>query len=432
MLMFPPPPQPRVFLFLQGPHGPFFAQLSKQLRQAGTSCWRIGFNAGDQVFWSDRQTYLPFFAERSEWPAFLEDVFSTKAVTDIIVYGDTRWMHVAAIAQAKKRGIRVHVFEEGYLRPYWISYELDGANGHSALMDLPLQTMRDACSQPGSTPPTPPGHWGDTRQHIFYGALYHCFVMLWNQKYKNFLPHRKLNVTQEFWLYLKRLFFMPFQALQRRFATFRLRFGGYPYHLALLQLEHDSSFQTHGPFTTQSEFLELIISQFATGASTHHHLVFKAHPLEDGRTPLQRDIRRFSKACGIAERVHFLRGGKLAGILPEACSAVTVNSTAGQQALWRGIPLKVFGAAVYDKPELVSRQPLSEFFANPTRSDRKAYFAFRQFLLETSQLPGSFYAERGRKQLLRHVTDLILAGRDPYATPRPKTATIGQQLRVVK
>ena len=81
-------------------------------------------------------------------------------------------------------------------------------------------------------------------------------------------------------------------------------------------------------------------------------------------------------------------GGKLAQLLNDARSAVTVNSTAAQQVLWRGIPIKVFGDAVYAKPEFVSTQPLPEFFAQPTRPDNKAYKDYRRYLLETSQLPG--------------------------------------------
>ena len=43
----------RVFLFLQGPHGPFFARLGQMLARAGATVWRGGFNAGDAAFWRD-------------------------------------------------------------------------------------------------------------------------------------------------------------------------------------------------------------------------------------------------------------------------------------------------------------------------------------------------------------------------------------------
>ena len=60
------------------------------------------------------------------------------------------------------------------------------------------------------------------------------------------------------------------------------------------------------------------------------HLVFKAHPLEDGRVPVRRAIRDFAKAHGVSDRVHFVRGGKLAQLLNDARTAVTVNSTAAE------------------------------------------------------------------------------------------------------
>jgi capsular polysaccharide export protein len=42
--------QNRRFLFLQGPHGPFFHRLGKMLRLSGAEVWRVGFNAGDRAF----------------------------------------------------------------------------------------------------------------------------------------------------------------------------------------------------------------------------------------------------------------------------------------------------------------------------------------------------------------------------------------------
>ena len=111
---------------------------------------------------------------------------------------------------------------------------------------------------------------------------------------------------------------------------------------------------------------------------------------------------------------------------------MTVNSTAAQQALWRGLPLKVFGRAVYAKPEFVSDQPLAEFFAAPTRPDSRAYRDFRRYLLETCQIRGRVLsaAEDGA-QLLRQVVDMMLAADDPYDALRDGRAAPRQQLRLV-
>ncbi|HKL06980.1 MAG TPA: capsule biosynthesis protein CapA [Roseovarius sp.] len=421
----------RTFLFLQGPHGPFFYRLGQMLTRAGATVWRVGFNAGDQAFWPDRRSYIPYLDTPENWPATFTALLSDKGVTDLVLYGDTRPIHAQAVAVARTAGLRIHVFEEGYLRPYWVTYERGGTNGHSRLMDMSVAQMRSALENSDMDSALPPASWGDMRQHIFYGALYHGFVLGMNRRYRNFRPHRALGVGKEFQLYLKRLLLMPVQAIERRVATLRVTHGGFPYHLALLQLEHDASFQAHSPFSTMTDFLDCVITGFASGAPPHHHLVIKAHPLEDGRAPIRRELRRLARAHGVAKRVHYVRGGKLAQLLDEARSAVTVNSTAAQQVLWRGIPLRTFGAAVYAKPEFVSQKPLPEFFASAERPDRRAYADYRRFLLETSQVAGGFYSARGRRQLLRQAVDMMLSEDDPYDALRLGTAAPRQQLRIV-
>lgn len=423
--------QGRTFLFLQGPHGPWFLRLAAMLRRSGAACWRVGFNSGDRVFWSDRASYIPFRGTAEDWPATFADLLAEKSVTDLVLYGDTRPIHARAVEIARARGITVHVFEEGYLRPYWITYERGGANGHSRLMDLSVADMRRALEKADMDLPDAPARWGDMRQHMFWGAIYHWFVLTGFRAYRNFRPHRALTVRQEFLLYLRRLALMPVHALERRIATWRIRFGGFPYHLVILQLAHDASFRDHSPFRTMTEFLSQVTTGFAKGAAAHHHLVFKAHPLEDGRVAMKREIYRLARDHGVEDRVHFVRGGKLAGLLNQARSAITVNSTAGQQVLWRSLPLKAFGRAVYSKPEFVSSQPVEQFFAQPARPDTRAYRDYRHYLLETSQVPGGFYSSRGRRELLRQVVDMMLAAQDPYDALESGNAAPRQQLRVV-
>jgi len=421
----------RVFLFLQGPHGPFFHRLARMLREAGADVWRVGFNAGDRAFWAHRARYIAYDGTMEAWADRFRDIVNERGITDIVLYGDTRPVHAHAIAEARRLGLTIHVFEEGYLRPYWVTYERGGSNGNSALMGLSVEKMRAILASSQHDTFEAPSHWGDMRHHVFYGALYHAFVMFRNHAYRRMKRHRELSVGQEFLLYTRRLLLMPFAWADRVIATRQVKNGGYPYHLALLQLEHDASFQAHSPFDTMPQFVAEVIEGFARGAPRHHHLVFKAHPLEIGRRNLAAEVKRLAARHGVAGRVHYVRGGKLAALLDHARSAVTVNSTAAQQVLWRGLPLKVFGAAVYDKPEFVSTQPLSEFFARPTRPDSRAYRDYRQFLLETSQVAGGFYAARGRRQLLRQVVDMMLAEDDPYAALERGTAPPRQPLRVV-
>jgi len=401
------------------------------LSAAGAKVWRVGFNLGDRLTWPG-PGYIAFKDRPEAWPDTLTQILQTRQITDLVVYGDTRRIHAEAIRVARDLGLTIHVFEEGYLRPYWVTYERDGANGNSHLMSLSVADMQHSLARIDIDLPDAPAVWGDMRQHMVWGALYHGFVLAGSRLYRNFRPHRALTVGQEFVLYLRRFLLLPLHRLERSLATYRIRRGGFPYHLVILQLEHDASFRDHSPFTTMAEFLALVMSGFAKGGAAHHHLVFKAHPLEDARSPLRRDICRLARQHGLQDRVHFVRGGKLAQLLNAASSAVTVNSTAGQQALWRGLPLRTFGAAVYAKPEFVSSAPLEQFFARAARPDTRAYRDYRHFLLETSQISGGFYSSRGRRALLRQVVDMMLSPEDPYSALVSGTAAPRQQLRVVR
>lgn len=404
----------RIFLMLQGPHGPFFDRAGQLLRDAGAQVWRVGFNAGDEFFCGDKTQFIRHVGAPEEWPGHLDRIISEKGVTDIVLYGDVRPVHAAAREAAAQRGLVLHVFEEGYLRPFWITYERGGSNGHSALMQIGLGEMRKALRTRIGEMNRPPARWGDMRQHKFYGALYHFFVLAANRRYPGYRTHRKIGVVQEFRLNLRRFLMTPIDALARIVEADQVRRGGFPYVLVLMQLEHDSNFIAHSPYARMSDFTDEVLTEFARAAPRHHRIVFKAHPLEDGRGGIRQAIQARAKTLGIERRVHFVRGGKLARLLNQARATVTVNSTSAQQALWRGLPVKAMGRAVFDKPGLVSDQTLADFLHDPQRPQASAYRRYRDFLLESSQVPGGFYAARSRAHALRIVVDMMLADEDPY------------------
>lgn len=142
--------------------------------------------------------------------------------------------------------------------------------------------------------------------------------------------------------------------------------------------------------------------------------MFKTHPLDDGRDKLKHHIRASAKKLGVSERVDFIQGGKLGVLLDSATGAITINSTAAQQALWRSLPVRAIGNSVFKKDQLVSRQPLADFFEKPTHPDRAAYIDYRRFLLQTSQVAGGYYTAQGRAALTRQLLDMILAEHGPY------------------
>ncbi|MEM7632372.1 MAG: capsule biosynthesis protein CapA [Pseudomonadota bacterium] len=421
----------RHFLFLQGPHGPFFSALARQLRRAGARTSRMGFNSADESFWGGAS----YHAFRDPPDAFAEALAARIAsdnVTDIVCYGADRPVHATALEVARTTGLTPHVFEEGYLRPYWVTYERGGANAASRAAMISLTDMSQALATSLPALHEAPDRWGDMRAHMFWGAAYHARLLAGNRDYPAFQPHRLPDYWAEFRLHLAKLLMTPGRSVVRGASTLRVRHGGFPYHLVLLQLAHDANFLNHGPFETQAAFLETVFRGFADGAPRHHHLVLKAHPLEDGREPLRPLIRRLSREFDLDGRTHFLTGGKLARLLDTARSAVTVNSTSAEQALWRSLPLRAFGDAVYDRPELVSRQPIAQFFASPSPPNREAYLVYRAFLLATSQIPGGFYGTLSRRKLLRQMPDMMLEKTDMYdRLLTPKVEADKQHIRLV-
>ncbi|MEO5620788.1 MAG: capsule biosynthesis protein CapA, partial [Cypionkella sp.] len=157
----------RRFLFLQGPHGPFFSRLARLLQTAGAEVWRIGFNRGDRAFWPMSASFLPYKGRLEDWPAAFRLILAQRNITDIVLYGDTRPIHAEAIRAARDVGVVVHVFEEGYLRPYWVTYERGGSNGNSRLMQLGVPQMQKALETLDMDLPDAPARWGDMRQHMF-------------------------------------------------------------------------------------------------------------------------------------------------------------------------------------------------------------------------------------------------------------------------
>ena len=403
--------EPHTFLFLQGPHGPFFGALARALAAGGDRCLRAGFTMGDRVFWPRALPYVAHRTGPDDWPAHLARIVAAHGVTDIVLYGDMRPLHRAALDFARDRGLTAHVFEEGYLRPWWATYERGGANANSSLMDLPEAVVTGGA--PGAKAEAP-DHWGDLRQHIFWGAVWHLLTVLGQPRYPGYRPHRSVSAGAEAWLWVARVLRWPLTAATRAWRTAAIRRSARPWHLCLLQLDHDAAYRAALPDADTATFIARVTADFAAAAPPHHLLVFKAHPLDDDRLPLAPIVRAAARAEGIADRVRFVPGGKLARLLDGASSVVTVSSTGAQAALFRGLPVWAAGRTVYSRRALTSDQGLRAFFAAPRPPDPPAPLAFRAFLLATSQMPGGFYSSRGRRQLLRRLPDRMRAPDGPY------------------
>jgi capsular polysaccharide export protein len=135
------------FLFLQGVCSPFFAKLATALRKLGHDVRKVNFTVGDRVYWGINNA-ISYRGPMEKLAEFYAHQYQQHAITDVVLFGDCRPVHRPAIEVAKKHNVRVHVFEEGYFRPFWITLERDGVNGNSMLPKDPLWYREQAKKVP--------------------------------------------------------------------------------------------------------------------------------------------------------------------------------------------------------------------------------------------------------------------------------------------
>lgn len=398
----------RHFLLLQGPCGQFFSELKRSLTAQGHRCTRIAINGGDYVNGA-RAGVVAFRASFADWPHWLEDFARREGVTDVLCYGDCRPYHRAAIQVLKPAGISIHVLEEGYLRPNWVTCESDGVNGFSALTRIDLGRVdHSALTDPLVRPEIElkGTHW----HYLLSGFLYYLWTFLLTPAFPRYESHRDIDIIGEAALWLGRYVSMPWRRLRTRRALESIRASGKPIHLVLLQLNGDSQIRVHSSFDSTRDFAEFCIAEFAAGASPDTLLVFKNHPLDNGIIRLERVIGEAARRHAIAERVFFVETGKLVPLLERAISVTAVNSTACHQALLRSIPTMVMGRAVFNHPQITAQGRLADFFRLRPMKDRAAYEKLVNLMRATCQFNGGFYSRQGREALLPSLTEALAEG----------------------
>ncbi|MDX2479667.1 MAG: hypothetical protein QNK24_04945, partial [Desulfuromusa sp.] len=169
------------YLFLQGPHGPFFKELGGRLRDSGARVLRVNFNGGDWIDWNSADA-ISYTGSQYDWPAYVSDLLQRHRITDLVVFGDCRSLHSIAIEQSRAFGIKVYAFEEGYIRPDWITLEEGGVNGYSRFCSDP-----DLClTPPDETVEVPSRKVGPSMRWIlFYCIRYYLAKSFWSYRFRH-------------------------------------------------------------------------------------------------------------------------------------------------------------------------------------------------------------------------------------------------------
>ena len=366
--------------------GDFFKRLDTYLRSQGAATYRIGFNAADALF-SHKDNYTPYRDTLQNWPRFVEEYLRRHKIDKLLLIGDCRPYQKEAIRAAKRAGTQVFVFEEGYIRPNYVTLEEGGVNAYSSLPKDPhfyRSLDPESFSYTKGDPVRP-----SFAKMIFEASIYYLAAYFGKPLYPHYRHHRELAPFKEaffgirnFWRKIK--YRITERGVLQRILQKR-------YFFVPLQTQSDFQLRTHSPYGSMEEFIAEVMASFAAHAPKETSLVIKHHPMDRGRVDYRPYIERLAGELGIEGRVEVVYDLHLPTLLAHTLGTVTINSTVGLQALYHRSPVKVMGKALYDIPGLCDQKPLDRFWADPEAPDRELYERFRGYVIDRTQINGNFY-----------------------------------------
>ena len=405
----------RSVLFLQGLATPFFVRLARQIESRGHSVHRINFCGGDRVFWP-RTGATDFRGRFCDWRSFLTGFLQDSAVTDIVLFGDCRPYHRVAVDVARSLGVAVHVFEEGYFRPNWITLERDGTNALSSLPREAEAIMAEAAGDGAADHDVVPVKGGFSRR-IRWELLNQITTLVTSPLYPHYRRHRSKHPFKELTGWLKRVSKRPVEQGYTRRVSDYLNDPQKTFYLLPLQLETDFQIRRHSKFKSMTDLMRLVIESFAKKAPSDSILLIKLHPLDNGLVNFRRRASRIARRFDLDGRVMVIDGGHLPTLLSTCKGVVVVNSTTGLSAIHHNRPLKVLGRAVFDLPGLTFQGSLDRFWEEGAAPNQELFRAFRRVVLRRAQVNGSFFTEYGIALAVEGAMDKLGIGHVPSQVP---------------
>jgi capsular polysaccharide export protein len=375
-------------LLLQGPVGPFFLRLARDLTRSGAQVFKVNFNGGDWLF--SPEDAFNYRGTMEGWPAYFEKLVDRLSIDVVMLFGDCRQVHRAAHEIASRRGMEIGVFEEGYVRPDFVTLERFGVNGHSLIPRNPIFYL-NSMTPPAVEHAAPVGN--TFRHMVMWAILYYLaasFLKPWFRQYRHHRPLTWLEGAP--WIraaWRKAYYSLRELGLEDRFTgALSKRF-----FLVPLQVHNDAQVHVHSPFDSVAHFIADVIESFARNAPRTMALVIKHHPADRGYYDYTRLIGELAAKHGLQGRCYYIHDQHLPTLLKHARGVVVINSTVGLQALFHGTPVKACGKAVYDMEGLTFRDSLAHFWnaAQTALPNRELYRRFRHYLIRFTQLNGSFY-----------------------------------------
>jgi capsular polysaccharide export protein len=382
---------PQSFLALQGTASPFFSRLSDALNERGHSVQRVNFCGGD-AFYAGKTGVLNYSGNEQNLSAWYSEVLKPGVFTDIVLFGDCRPIHTPVHPIAKHRGVNVHVFEEGYVRPHWITLESPGVNGRSQLPRDPTWYLE----RRGHTPPPPCHSTGyNLYERAWHDIRYRAANTFYASRFPHYQSHRPHNGIKEYAGLAMRFSRQKGHNQEAARVTTSVLETKRAYYVFPLQLNSDSQILEHSPFGSVREAIECVMRSFAINAPSDALLVIKNHPLDTGIVDYRRFSQDLARTLGMQDRLMYIEAGHLPTLLDHAKGVVVVNSTVGLSAVHHRRPLIALGTAIYDMAGMTWQGGIDDFWRHAEGPDMALYYAFLDHVIHHTQINGDFYTKTG-------------------------------------
>ncbi len=382
----------RSFLALQGTASPFFCRLAAALRQHGHDVVRINFCGGDLAYGGAGQAwnYRDKPEQLLDW---YRHIVQSHGFTDVMMFGDCRAIHQPMHAVAQAAGVKVRVFEEGYIRPYWITLEEHGVNGRSQLPRDPDWYRAQREHVPPSEPGRPTGY--NLYERASHDIRYRLANAFHRHRFPNYRSHRPKNGLQEYTGLAYRAVRQRLHEQEAARVTREMLEQALPYYVFPLQLNSDAQIVVHSPFDGICDAISVVLHSFARRAPADSLLVIKNHPLDTGLIAYRQFAKVLARELGVEQRLRFIDTGHLPTLLDNSRGVIVVNSTVGLSALHHERPLIALGSVIYSMPGLTWQGDLDDFWAAAEPPDMQLYHAFLDYVMYHTQINGDFYTRTG-------------------------------------
>ena len=383
---------PKQIFLLQGPLGSFFDYLSQRLRGAGYATLDLCFNLGDSLY-RPAPDRLSFRGPPEKWRAELLRLCRVHRPQCFIMFGDRRPVHIVACEVARELGILVYSFEEGYLRPDYVTFERDGNNARSAIAaELPAFVEREW--QVGPRPV------GKSFGRMARRAVVYQWALAFGHAFsRGYVHHRQRRVVPEALLWTRGLLRKLTHAKTDTALEEKLkREHDGKYFVVALQVHDDLQGLHHGAGWTQESLIIAAIRSFARHAPKDTRLVIRYHPMDRGHVSYRSLVERHARAEGANDRVLLMYNGHGPSILTHAAGFISVNSTMALSAMHHGCPVFALGDCFYRMQGLTAsgrdEAALDAFWSAPPPIDQALFMRFRALIAQKTQINGNFYLER--------------------------------------